>query len=467
MPRISLAFLMSVSLTNAVAAQAAVVVEPSLRSSFHTIDNPSGQAQAHFGGSTVILDYDADGVPDLAVGAPGEDADRGAVYVYLGPDLATFIRLESLDRAAGDLFGSFLNTAHLDAHPGDDLMIGAERKQESGMPAAGAMYLVSHAGTTIKLSAPVHQLNAYFGCSAQSGDFTLDGEMELAIGARSASAAGGGPGAGVLYFFKQNSPGVWTYQFELACPDQVPGAGQSEFAGFGAHTAVLEDAAGNTMGIFATRIGAVVAPEPGRGAVDFIRVPMGPGATPMQTFLNPIASEDQDGNYRWGMHLAVQSIGSTGFDVSIGHNRQDRLRSDGTYAQTAGSATHFRVVLNTVVSVATKGTADDGIEFVQADHYGFRTQWVDLVGGPERELVNLALGTAPITKPRIYIYASGNLTGAPFVVPLPDGASHHAGNGMSSGQLFTASRKKELVLGDPFFGTGASNIGRVLIFEAR
>ena len=435
---------------------------------FSQLASPTGLAQTNYGAATRILDWNADGLPDLAVGAPGEEGDRGAVYLYLGPDLASPQRLVAADRAPGDRFGAFLGRCAIDARPGDELLVGAERKQEAGLASAGALYIYSSAASPIKLVAPSAQANAYFGCSAQTGDFDLDGSLDLVVAARSASAAGGGPAAGVLYFYEQDASGHFQPSYEIACPDQVPGAGQSELAAFGAQTSILEDASGATMGLFVTRIGAVIAPLSGRGAVDFIRVPMGPGATPMRSFFNLIPDEDQDGNYRWGMHLHARALGTTGFDLSVCHNRQDRRRADGSYATTAGSATHFRVIANVVTTAEVHGASDDGTEFVDTDHYGFRTQWLNLLGGPQPELVNMALGTPGSTLPRLYVYSASSALVVPEVVELPAGASHHAANGMSSGQLFLASSTDELVLGDPFFGpTSANGVGRVLILARR
>ena len=52
-----------------------------LPQTYGEISPPCPSTSAQFGFSTLILDFDDDTHPDLAVGAPGE----GILYVFLGP----------------------------------------------------------------------------------------------------------------------------------------------------------------------------------------------------------------------------------------------------------------------------------------------------------------------------------------------------------------------------------------------
>lgn len=54
-----------------------------------------------FGAALALADLDGDGVRDLAVGAPGEDGGRGAVYLYRGDRFQGFRPLARLEPGAG------------------------------------------------------------------------------------------------------------------------------------------------------------------------------------------------------------------------------------------------------------------------------------------------------------------------------------------------------------------------------
>ena len=113
-----------------------------------TIRGP--ESYGRFGAAVAVLDFNADGLDDLAVGAPAvSDAafpNRGAVYVYYGqaaggvsqqPDLV--LRID----AAFAGFGSVLATGDFDGDGRDDLLVGAPALQQQRQSGAVVVYLSS------------------------------------------------------------------------------------------------------------------------------------------------------------------------------------------------------------------------------------------------------------------------------------------------------------------------------------
>lgn len=167
-----------------------------------------------FGSAVACLgDLDGDGVPDLAVGAPGDnDAgfQAGAVWIVMLRDDGTAKASKKLLPAAGlGEFGSALGAlGDLDGDGLDELAVGAPL----GDGGRGAVWLLSlHPTGTLASTVPVGEglagftgdldVGDRFGRSVASvGDLDGDGVPELAVGAPADDDGGSNIGALWLLF---------------------------------------------------------------------------------------------------------------------------------------------------------------------------------------------------------------------------------------------------------------------------
>jgi hypothetical protein len=167
-----------------------------------TLVQDVNEADDQFGFSMASGDFNGDGFDDLAVGAPGENDDTGAVYLYYGSAFGLgpaqregstgisypgrIVDVSTPGGAPGDLFGRALAVADFNRDGEDDLAIGAP-----GKPGGGAVFLYrgTRSGLTNTDKFGVNSPGAEFGFSLAAGTFT-SGAPTLAIGAPGAGSRG-------------------------------------------------------------------------------------------------------------------------------------------------------------------------------------------------------------------------------------------------------------------------------------
>ncbi len=214
------------------------------------------QLDDRFGSALATGDFDGDGCPDLAVGAPGDsllDEPRsGLVYVFTcaGPDLLNprevlfpGVHL-AVERQLDDRFGLTLAVGELNGDPAcDDLVIGAPGSEVNGNPGAGRVYYFK--GTCGAQPEVLREWDfrtatlpvAYegFGGALATGDFDGDGDDDVAVGVRNASPFANRVGAGAVDVFQYESTvglRIEADDFSGVVPEIV------EYAGLGFGTAL-------------------------------------------------------------------------------------------------------------------------------------------------------------------------------------------------------------------------------------
>ncbi len=133
-------------------------------------------------------DLDADGLPDLVVGAPAFFEARGRVHVYPGARARGWsdpaVVIEGVAGRLADFGGALAAAGDVDGDGDDDLLIGAPRRGDE----AGAVYLFAGgAGGPAGSAAQTFEgdeAGAYFGLSlAGARDLDRDGFSDVALGA--------------------------------------------------------------------------------------------------------------------------------------------------------------------------------------------------------------------------------------------------------------------------------------------
>lgn len=195
-------------------------------------------------------DWNGDGKPDLAVGAPNSQVSTkgmGKVYVYLGgADFGKSVSGSVGSGEDGDGFGEAIQLK--DDVNGDglaDLIVGAPRSEKAGATAGRAYVWFGRREGAIPPKAdveiPLGTTNDLFGTDIATGDVNGDGQADLAIGAPHYNIGEEElPGAVFLFF---GGPSA-----SFAKPSQViSGEGTSFQDEFGRAVAIVPDMNGDKI----------------------------------------------------------------------------------------------------------------------------------------------------------------------------------------------------------------------------
>ena len=192
-------------------------------------------------------DWNGDGLPDLAVGAPNNPAGGsppGKVYVYLGG--AEFGKAAPMAISAGESADGFGEAVSLkDDLNGDglaDLIVGAPRSRKAGATAGRAYVWFGKKdgkpGQTPDVEIKIGTTNDLFGTALATGDLNGDGQADLAIGAPHDKV--GGDWLGTVFVFH----GGTTVRFAEAS-QAIHGEGTAFQDQFGRTVAIVPDQNGD------------------------------------------------------------------------------------------------------------------------------------------------------------------------------------------------------------------------------
>ncbi len=195
----------------------------------HTANGPALNYGDYFGYSTAnIGDLNGDGISDIAVGAPYDDAggaDRGAIHVMLMNSDGTVSRtMEINDHTENgpvlnndDYFGSSIaNIGDLNGDGISDIVVGASRDDAGGADRGAIHVMLMNSDGTVSRTIEINDYTAngpalnngdYFGSSiANIGDLNGDGISDIVVGAPNDDA--GGTSRGAIHVMLMNSDGT-------------------------------------------------------------------------------------------------------------------------------------------------------------------------------------------------------------------------------------------------------------------
>lgn len=165
----------------------------------HRLRSPTPEERGYFGYSVAAVgDVDADGTPDVVVGAAGDSTNVGRAYLFSGSSGELLHSLSSPNPEEEGLFAKMLTgvgDVNGDGRP--DILAGAIGETRA--------YLFSGTdGSRLRTFSSPTDADDHFGQVAAPGDVNGDGTPDLLVGASLASVDGR-DGAGRVYLYDGSS----------------------------------------------------------------------------------------------------------------------------------------------------------------------------------------------------------------------------------------------------------------------
>lgn len=163
------------------------------------IEHPNLIEKALFGLSVLALDYNADGLEDIVVSAPGENK----VYLFYGPDWQDYQTFQSNNVQTREEFGFDIAIGNIDNIPGDEIIVGSPKRLVDGFDRAGAIYIFGHNITNeILITGSNVSGERGLGNSLTIGDYDNDGKLDIVSGSPGMKQDGISTGAVDIFFIK-------------------------------------------------------------------------------------------------------------------------------------------------------------------------------------------------------------------------------------------------------------------------
>jgi hypothetical protein len=219
----------------------------------------TNETDDRFGYSLAAGDTNADGYPDLAIGAPGESpgsaAKGGSVYLARGSatglDTGFGVPQEDIGGSseAGDEYGYAVAVGNFDGDAYPDIAVGVPGEAPAGgsaeQPTSGDIAVIQGGTGTEPGGYWVHPYDAgevaedgdRFGSALTAGDVDADGRADLLVGSPAKRTDGQAANAGVTYLFGGTTRGL-----ELGRRVAQPDIGWAHESGdrFGSATALVD-----------------------------------------------------------------------------------------------------------------------------------------------------------------------------------------------------------------------------------
>jgi hypothetical protein len=151
-----------------------------------TLDSPAIETLHSFGVAVAgDKDVDGDGIPDFAIGAPLQNSLKGAAYIFKGSNGKLLRKLRASPQKAFIKFGaSVALTPDVTGDGTPDIMVGAPDQTVNNLRNAGKVYVFSGASGALSrtMTSAVPTAVAGFGSTVTTADFNGDGVLETVVG---------------------------------------------------------------------------------------------------------------------------------------------------------------------------------------------------------------------------------------------------------------------------------------------